>query len=289
MIVIDLKKDLMGTEGTFTLNFQQEIPEKSFIAIFGKSGVGKTTLLRILAGLDSPDSGTIKIGNTVWFDSQKRINITPQKRKLGFVFQNLALFPNMTVRQNLEFADDKNDQKYIYELLNIMNLTEITDRKPETLSGGQKQRVALARALVRKPEILLLDEPLSALDREMRIKLQTELQKIHRELGITIFIVTHDVGEVFKLANQVYIIENGIVIKQGEPGRVFLEQKISGKFKFTGEIIDIKKSDVVYIITVLIGNNFVKVIATEEEIMNLKIGDRVLVASKAFNPIILKI
>jgi molybdate transport system ATP-binding protein len=288
MIFADIRKKLIGTEGVFDLDISIEIKEKSFVAIFGKSGSGKTTLLRILAGLTEPDDGIIQVSNETWFNQAKRRNLSPQKRKTGYLFQDFALFPNMTVRGNLEFAENK-DKKYIDYLLEMTNLTEIQDRKPDTLSGGQKQLVALARALVRKPEILLLDEPLSALDREMRLKLQEEIQKIHKELRITIIMVTHDIGEVFKLANHVYVIEKGVIEKQGGPSSIFLEQKISGKFKFTGEILDIKKNDVVYILTILIGNNFVKVIATEEEIVDLKIGDTVLVASKAFNPIIFKI
>lgn len=290
MIKTSLKKELIGTNGKIDLDISLEINKKEFVVIFGKSGAGKTSFIRMFAGLLSPDNGYIYVNDEIWFDSTKNISISTQKRKIGYVFQDYALFPNMSVKKNLEFAlDNKKDAKYIDDILEIVNLRELRDRMPESLSGGQKQRVALARALVRKPEILILDEPLSSLDLDMRIKLQTELYKIHKEFNITTIMITHDLGETFRLADKVYIIENGKIIKHGKPSEVFINDKVSGKFKFTGEIIEIKKNDVVNILTILIENNIVKVIATDDEIYDLKIGQRVLIASKAFNPLIIKI
>jgi molybdate transport system ATP-binding protein len=263
------------------------IEEGQFLAIYGNSGAGKTTLLRILAGLTEADKTQINVGDEVWDNSEKKIHLPVQKRSIGFVFQDYALFPNLTVKENLEFALQKNDDgKIVSELIQLMELQSLQNSKPQNLSGGQKQRVALARAIVRKPKILLLDEPLSALDDEMRFKLQDYILKIHQKYQLTTIMISHSIPEIFKLSDKVIILDKGKIIKEGTPGNVFSEEKISSKFKLTGEIISITKSDIIYIIQVFSGNNIVKVIATEDEIKDFKIGQKVLVASKAFNPII---
>lgn len=169
----------------------------------------------------------------------------------------------------------------------MMELEALQNSKPQNLSGGQQQRVALARAIVRKPKILLLDEPLSALDNVMRLKLQDFIVKVHQRFNLTTILVSHSVPEIYKLANKVIQLDKGKIIKEGSAEFVFSEDKISGKFKVTGEIISLKKSDIVYIVSVLSGNNIVKVIATQEEAQSLKVGAKVLIASKAFNPIVL--
>jgi len=233
------------------------------------------------------DAGRIVVDGEVWFDSAAGIALPPQKRKVGFVFQDYALFPNMTVRGNLEFAlDDSKDRKLIDELLDLTGLVEMQNRKPQTLSGGQRQRVALARALARKPRLLLLDEPLSALDGETRLHLQDETLKLHRLFGFTTLIVSHDLAEVFKLSDRVLTLEQGRIIQDGKPAEVFGENKVSGKFTFTGEVLEIEPSDVVFAVSVLVGNQIVKVIATADEVTELRIGARVMLLSKAFNPML---
>jgi molybdate transport system ATP-binding protein len=290
MINFRFTKQLITTEGTINLQVEQEIGEHDFVTLYGKSGAGKTTTLRILAGLITPGEGYIRVINDVWFDSRQGINLPPQERPIGFVFQNYALFPNMTVRKNLEYAlVSRKDRHIVDELLEVVDLENLAHRKPDTLSGGQRQRVALARALVRRPKILLLDEPLSALDMEMRLKLQDAILNIHRRFNITTILVSHNFSEIFKLSNRVLIIHRGEIIKTGAPADVFIGKKLSGKFKFEGEILQKQKSDVVYILTVSIGNNLVKVIATEAEAAQLQTGDRVIVASKAFNPILIPV
>ncbi len=180
------------------------------LALFGKSGVGKTTILRSIAGLTNPDNGYIEIGGDVWFDSSRKINLTPQKRDVGFVFQDYALFPNMTVRENLEFAlKDKKDKDWLDKVLESVKMTSFANRKPDTLSGGEKQRIAFARAILRRPKILLMDEPLSALDYEARLTLQEEILFCQKELQIPILWVSHDKSEIEKVASRIAFIESG--------------------------------------------------------------------------------
>lgn len=290
MIEIDIIKPLYTADGIINLKVNKKINKGDFLTLFGKSGSGKTTLLRILAGLETPKSGKIVVDKEIWFDSSKKINLSPQKRDVGFVFQDYALFPNMSVKKNLEFAlKNKNEIKKVDEILEIMEIKNLSNMKPELLSGGQKQRVALARTLMTNPKILLLDEPLSALDTTMRLKLQDELSLIHQKFNITSILVSHDISEVFKLSNRVFKINLGEIEEDGTPNELFSNQKISSKFKIVGEILSIKKSDILYIIEILSNNEVVKATAVEDEIKDLKIGDKILLSSKAFNPIVNKI
>jgi len=290
VIFIDVEKRMLTANGPMNLSVHTSIPPGELVALFGESGAGKTTLLRILAGLVAPDKGLIKFGSTVWFDSEKKINIPPQIRNISLMFQDYALFPNMTVEQNIQFAQPEKEQSKVDELLVLFGLTEFRKRKPTGLSGGQKQRVALARALARKPQLLLLDEPLSALDAEMRITLQNEIAQAHQLLGVTTIMVSHDLNEVFRLATQVICIENGSITRTGKPEEVFSDNSISGKVQITGQIARIEKQDTINIVTVISGNNqIIKVIAFDSDLENLKIGDRVMVFSKAFNPIITRL
>jgi len=290
MIKLDITKPLQTADGTIDLRVNKEINNGDFLTLFGKSGSGKTTLLRIIAGLETPQSGTIVVDGVVWFESEKKINLPPQKRNVGFVFQDYALFPNMSVRQNLEFAlKDKKDAKKVDEILEIMEIQNLSSMRPEHLSGGQKQRVAVARALMNSPKMLLLDEPLSALDSAMRLKLQEELASVHKRFGITSILVSHDISEVFKLSNRVFKISSGHITDDGAPAKVFANQNLSGKFKVVGEVLSIKKNDILYVVDVLTHNEIIKVTAVERDIENLNIGDKILLSSKAFNPILTKI
>lgn len=290
LIRIDVEKLMMTANGPVNLAIKTEIKTGELVAVFGSSGGGKTTLLRILAGLLTPDKGFLKMSNTVWFDSEKQINISPQNRNISLMFQDYALFPDMTVEQNIQYAQPGKSSKTTAELLAIFGLTEFRKRKPGGLSGGQKQRVALARALARKPQLLLLDEPLSALDSDMRTILQDEIAHAHHLSGATTILVSHDLNEVFRLASHVVFIGNGVVTRSGKPDEVFSDNSISGKVQITGQIARIEKEDIVNIVTVISGNNQItKVIAFENDVENLQIGDRVIVFTKAFNPIISKL
>jgi len=290
MIRMDVRKKLAGPSGAFFFDVSAEIDEERLIAVFGESGSGKTTLLRLLSGLTQPDEGRIEVSGTVWFDSSARINLPAQQRAIGFVFQDYSLFPHMTVRENLEYALNRNGNGIrITELLDFAELGGLSDRKPNTLSGGQQQRVALIRAIVREPRILLLDEPLSALDSRMRLRLQNLILKIVRRFRLTTLLVTHEIAEVFKMSDEVFVLDDGRLTQRGEAGDVFLHKKMSGKFRCAGDVIGIEKADIVNIVSVRAGSQVVRVIASDEEVAEISVGDRVLVASKAFNPVLSKI
>lgn len=290
MIKIDIKKTLNTADGKIILSVNKEIKESELLTLFGKSGSGKTTLLRIIAGLETADSGEIRVGSEIWFNSKKGIDLPAQKREVGFVFQDYALFPNMSVKKNLLFAMQSGDDlKKVDEILEIMELENLSDMMPHNLSGGQKQRVALARALMRKPKLLLLDEPLSALDHAMRVKLQDELLMVHKRFGTASILVSHDISEVFKLSSRVFKLSLGEITHDGTPSEVFASSNLSGKFKVTGEVLSFAKSDILYIIDVMVNNEIIKITAVKKDIEDLHIGDKILISSKAFNPIFTKI
>jgi molybdate transport system ATP-binding protein len=289
LIQINISKLLLSSHGPLQFEICASINPGELVSVFGISGAGKTSLLRMLSGLMQPDHGYIKVGNEVWFDSSARINLPPQKRNIGFMFQDYALFPNMTVGENISFAQKNKDRKFVKKLLNLFELEEFEHRRPEKLSGGQKQRVALARALAAKPSLLLLDEPLSALDASMRQRLQNEILKAHRISGATTLLVSHDLAEVFRLSSLVWIIEDGKIVRSGPAAHVFAEHNSTGKFRFVAEVISIQKEDILYVLTLLIGNTITRVIATPQEAETLSAGDKVTVLAKAFNPIISKI
>ena len=284
MIYLDFQKKLYSTQGEVLLKVQCSLKMRELITLFGKSGAGKTTILRILAGLTTPDFGIIKVQDSIWFSSKDKINIPPQKREIGFVFQDYALFPNMSIEENLLFALPKRgDKKHIEELLEIVELQNFRKVKPSMLSGGQQQRVALIRALVRNPKILLLDEPFSALDASMSQRLQEELLKIHQKFELTTFFVSHNLADVFYLSQYVLHLNNGVVDRQGTPSEVFLKDLPSGKFRQSGTIVEISVNGLVAIVRVLVGNWSIEVVVSKSEGENLKVGDLVLVSSKAWN------
>jgi len=281
MLKIELNKRLHGSSGEMNLDINLEIDENDFVALSGKSGSGKTTFLRILAGLEDA-RGEIKIGDKIWLDS--KINTPPQKREIGFVFQDYALFSNMSVEENLLFVN--RDKTLASRLLDITELSELKKRFPNTLSGGQKQRVSLCRALMNRPKLLLMDEPLSALDPMMRTKLQNEILTLHSEFGTTTIMVSHDSSEIYRLSNRVLILNQGKIIDDGLAKDVLLKTTGSQKFSFEGELLDIIKVDVIYIAIISIAQQLVEVVVTSKEAQNLTIGEVVSVSTKAFSPTI---
>lgn len=220
-LVFRAEREMFTSEGKKILKVDLEIGHNELLCLFGHSGAGKTTILRMLAGLLAPNKGFIAFNGQVWFDSAQKINLPPQKRNVGYMFQDYALFPHMTVRKNIEFAQKIKNTEEADELLIHFGLEALQKQYPAKLSGGQKQRVALARALAAKPNLLLLDEPLSALDYEMRLSLQDEILKAHRMLNSVSLLISHDIDEVKKLAEKVIILQNGVITRQGRVSEVF--------------------------------------------------------------------
>ena len=279
MVNIKIHKTLLGSAGEMVLDVDIRIKEHAFVALAGESGSGKTTLLRILAGLEKAD-GVITVSETVWQDD--RSVLRPQKRGIGFVFQEYALFANMSVQENLLYV--AKDHDLAKHLLVMTDLYELRDRLPATLSGGQKQRVSLCRAMMNRPKLLLMDEPLSALDPLMRVKLQHDILKLHKEFGTTTIMVSHDPSEIYRLADRVIILKQGKVVQDGSPKEVLLKTQGSQKFSLTGELLDIVKADVIHIAVVAIGQQIVEVVLDADEAASFVIGERVQVSTKAFSP-----
>ncbi|EOH3757558.1 sulfate/molybdate ABC transporter ATP-binding protein [Campylobacter jejuni] len=288
MIKIDIKLPINTAKGKKQLELNTCLKANEITAIFGESGVGKTTLLKIIAGLIKPEFGRIEVGDELWLDTQKNINLAIQKRKIGFVFQDYALFPNMSVKENISYA--ATSKQKVEELLSLMNLENLAKIYPKNLSGGQAQRVALARALAREPQILLLDEPLSALDFKMRSFLQDELVKILQHFKITTLLVSHDLAEIYKLSHRILELSDGKIIKDARTNEFFTASNLSAKLRLSATLLEIKKSDILMIFTLLLNQDIVKITLSEEEFLrtykNVKIGDTLLLSIKAFNPII---
>lgn len=290
MIDLHIHKKLDGAAGPMDLKVDLSVPDQALVGIYGVSGAGKTTLLRILAGLTKADSAYITVNGITWDNTKKGAYLKPGRRNAGFVFQDYALFPNMSVEENLKYALRKgSDAKMASGLLKLMELGDLRNKRPHELSGGQKQRVAVARALAAEPDVLLLDEPLSALDASMRLKLQDHILEAHRKYNLHTFLVSHDISEIMRMCSHVIVMDKGLITRQGTPHEVFGQAEISGKFKFTGDVVNMEPQGFLCIISVMIGNEVVKVVADASEVENLAVGDKVMVSSKAFNPVIRKL
>ena len=208
---LDVVMPRLFAEGASELRVQLELESGSLTALVGPSGSGKTTLLRLLAGLETPHLGRIVLDGDVWFDKNQVINRPPQQRSIGYVFQDTALFPNMTVRGNIAYAAPRGQQALVNELIETTGLEPFANQKPIRLSGGQRQRVALARALVRRPQLLLLDEPFAALDTEASQTLRQVLLQLHQTWGTTTLLVSHYEADVQALADRVVRLVQGRV------------------------------------------------------------------------------
>ena len=281
MISLNIKKELHGSNGVMNLDINLSLQNGEFVALSGVSGSGKTTLLRVLAGLEEA-FGEIIVDSEIWLN--EKIKKPIQKRDIGFVFQDYALFPNLSVIDNLLYV--KKDKDLAKQLLSLTDLYELKNRYPNSLSGGQKQRVSLCRALMKRPKILLMDEPLSALDPHMRLKLQDEILTLHKEFKTTTIMVSHDPSEMYKLASRVLVLKDGKIIDDGLPKDILLKTQGSQKFSFEGVLLDIIKVDVINIAIVAIGQQIVEVVLSHDEARKLQIGQKVNVSTKAFTPII---
>lgn len=275
MIRIDLKKALLSGHGPMDLTIQLEIPRGELLALSGPSGSGKTSLLRMLAGLLHPEEGQIVVDDECWLDTQKKINWPPQRRNIGLVFQDYALFPHFNVRQNLQYALGKGQRAdHLQDLIAVMGLQNLLDHKPTTLSGGQQQRVALARALVRKPKLLLLDEPLSALDPDMRHRLQSYIIRVHRTFSLTTVLVSHDQKEIARMADRVLLIKEGHLLSEGTA--YYAPKAVSeASLQLSARILKLKKENTEYRLQVSLNDQIIE-LSVPLSVGVLEVGQEIL-------------
>lgn len=282
MIEFSLQKKLHAANGNLHLNINCSIQNGEFISLYGASGAGKTSVLRMLAGFLKPDDGFIKMNDETWFDQKRNMDVKPQHRKTGFVFQDDALFPNMNVRENITYALSKHDSKNIVDdVMQLTGTTPFAGRKIQTLSGGQKQRVALARAIARKPSLLLLDEPLSAIDDSMRLQLQTTLAEVHRQLNLTTILVSHDADEILKLSDKIIFLNNGIAEEYAGPSQFFL--KANHSTGITATVLSTHQNSLV----MLMNNRMIEI--PSEHFGDLIEGDKIELIFKDAVPLIRKL
>lgn len=220
-LTVDIEKRFKG----FTLRAAFEAGDET-LALLGASGCGKSMTLRCVAGIEKPDRGRIVLDGETLFDSEKRVNISPQERRVGFMFQHYALFPNMTVLQNVRCGARRDMQGREQEnaslaMLEAFGIADLADRLPSQLSGGQQQRTALARMMVGKPRVLMLDEPFSALDSHLRFRMEHEVRQVIRKFGKTVLLVSHDRDEVFRMADKVALMNGGQIERIGTRKEVF--------------------------------------------------------------------
>jgi len=231
-----------------TLDVELHCEKGEVLALVGPSGAGKSTVLRCIAGLQSPQQGLVSCKGQTWFDSEAKLNKTPQQRRVGMVFQNYALFPHLTVMENIKLAldiDKEQHHQHGKRLLEQVNLSGLEQRYPHQLSGGQQQRVAIARALARQPEVLLLDEPFSAVDKVTRRKLYMELNTLRRQLDMPVILVTHDLDEAAMLADSLCVIHQGTTLQQGvpetvlfKPNNVAISRQVDSRNIFTAQLVE---------------------------------------------------
>ena len=232
---LDGLRKVYGTHAVVQ-RFDLKVARGEFISVLGSSGCGKTTTLRMVAGFETPTEGTIRI------DGRDVTRLQPNQRKVGMVFQSYALFPNMTVAQNVAFGLKVAGQpqeaiaKRVGEMLELIKLPKLADRYPYQMSGGQQQRVALARAIATKPQILLLDEPLSALDAKIRVALRDDIRTLQRELGITTIYVTHDQEEALSMSDRIVVMSEGRMEQVGTPFEVYNKPATRFVASFVGHL-----------------------------------------------------
>lgn len=232
-LFVDIKKKY----GKFELNVSFETTNNNIFAILGSSGCGKSLTLKCIAGIEKPDYGTIILDGKTLFDSKNKINLPPQQRKIGYLFQNYALFPNMSVIDNISFGIDKSKSDYknfVSNIISSFSINGLENLFPHQLSGGQQQRVALARIFASEPDVILLDEPFSALDSSLKWFVEEEIRDRLNNFSGDIIFVSHNRGEVYRLAQTVAMIDNGLMQKQCETKKLFNNPNTLSALQLTG-------------------------------------------------------
>ncbi|HVU95795.1 MAG TPA: ATP-binding cassette domain-containing protein [Puia sp.] len=301
------KKLLHTAQGKQWLDIRFSLEKGQTLAIYGPSGAGKTTLLRILAGLTEVHSGHIRLGDQTWLDTARGKCRPTRHRAIGFVFQDFALFPNLTVRRQLEYALPRPAKATsatttspaaaapppsIDELLSLMELEALQHHRPALLSGGQQQRVALARAIARRPSLLLLDEPLSALDDEMRNKLQEYIGKIQQRYHLTTILVSHHLPEILRLADTAITLKHGRIEKQGPPATLFaanapaVPSSSAQPISLPATILAIQPAGEHHVLTVRCAESSLDIPIAPEQASHLAIGQITTITFNATNPTI---
>jgi molybdate transport system ATP-binding protein len=231
-LLVDIKKKLKG----FTLDIAFET-DGEYLGILGASGCGKSMTFKCIAGIETPDEGRIVLNGNVMFDSEKKINLKPQERKIGYLFQNYALFPHMTVEENIAagLSGSKTEkEEKTNEMITSFHLSGMEKKYPNQLSGGQQQRVALARCIAYRPDVILLDEPFSALDSHLKEQLQTEVLELLKLYNGEVLMVTHSRDEVYRFCKKLVIIDKGSAVLLGDTKKIFKQPKLLAAARLTG-------------------------------------------------------
>ena len=264
MISFRLSKRLRAPGGEMSLQVETSIGTGECVALWGESGAGKTSLLRMLAGLMKPDEGQIVVNGQTWFDSETGIHLPPQQRKPGFVFQDYALFPHMTVKRNLLFAA-QHPADFLPTLLRATGLEGMEQLRPGTLSGGQKQRVALARALMMKPGLLLLDEPFAAIGQELRVEIRQFLRQLRQEWNMTILLVSHQPEDILFLADRVLAFRGGKIVQEATPAGFFGQPVTSGQLSLRATVEALTQDGTTWKVQLRMGDSLVCLDISAEE------------------------
>ncbi|MEO0895777.1 MAG: ABC transporter ATP-binding protein [Bacteroidota bacterium] len=276
MIDVKLRKVLNGHEGDLWLDVAFQLQTGETLALYGPSGAGKTSILRMVAGHMKADGGAVQVDSQHWYDGSKGIFLPARKRNLGVVFQDYALFPHMTAAANIHFGKRKNQpNEEVDQLLEMMELKGLEDTYPQKLSGGQQQRIAIARALVSRPSLLMLDEPFSAMDQALKEKLRFMLKEIQQKFNTSILIVSHDHDMISTIADKVIVLDRGKILKQGNPNEILGPLKHHQGLTLWATVLDIEIDQDTYLLKLQFGNQIIELETSSDQAQQWNIGDKI--------------